>query len=92
MVYSASCELPSDQFSITSGDLDYLVGRHTPAEADAVVIGGNGFRAVGVIAALEETLGRPVVTANQALLWGSLRAAGADPGLISGYGCLFERR
>lgn len=33
---------------------------------------GNGFRAVGAIHALENDLGRPVVTANQALLWAAL--------------------
>ena len=41
------------------------------------MIGGNGFRAVGVISALEAELQRAVVTANQVLLWALLRAAGA---------------
>ncbi len=54
------------------------------------MIGGNGFRAVGAIAVLEEDLGRPVVTANQALLWAALRAADADPSSVSDYGRLFE--
>ena len=47
---------------------------HTPGRAQAVFVGGNGFRSVGVIAALEEELERPVVTANQVLLWGMLQA------------------
>src|SRR5262245_9030968 len=42
-------------------------------EAEAVFIGGNGMRAVGAIQALETRLGRPVLTANQVLLWESLR-------------------
>jgi maleate isomerase len=63
---------------------------HTPADADAVVVGGNGFRAVGAIAALEHTLERPVLTANQALLWAALNAAGADPSAIFGYGRIFQ--
>ena len=74
---------------IRAGDQHGWVAEHAPPEADAIVIAGNGFRAVGAIAALEEDLGRPAVTANQALLWGALRAAGADPGSISGYGRLF---
>ena len=37
-------------------------------------MGGNGFRSVGVIAALEKALARPVLTANQVLLWGMLQA------------------
>ena len=53
-------------------------------------IGGNGFRAVGVIAALESRLPCAVVTANQALLWGALRAAGADPSTVADYGRLFR--
>jgi maleate isomerase len=30
-----------------------------------------------------------VVTANQVLLWAALRAAGADPAQVTGYGRLF---
>ncbi len=92
VVHSAACGLPSDQAGITPADLYDWVREHTPAEADAVVIGGNGFRAVGVINALEEDLERPVVTANQALFWASLRAAGADLGSITAYGRLFDHR
>ncbi|MFD3400224.1 hypothetical protein ACFWUU_06105 [Kribbella sp. NPDC058693] len=64
---------------------------HTSANANAVFIGGNGFRAVGVIAALEEDLRVPVVTANSALLWGLLQAArsAARPSM---YGRLFGMR
>ncbi|HEX2721581.1 MAG TPA: hypothetical protein VHM24_01585 [Gemmatimonadaceae bacterium] len=72
-------------------DLHAWVSEQVSAtDAEAIVIGGNGFRAVGTIAALEDDLGRPVVTANQALLWGALRSAGADPGLVSDYGRLFN--
>jgi maleate isomerase len=90
VVYSAPCGLPSDQTKITPSDLHAWVSEHIPAQAEAVVIGGNGFRAVGVIAALEEDLDRPVVTANQALLWAAMRAAGAAPGAVSDYGRLFD--
>lgn len=90
VVRSAPCGLPSDQAKITPVDLHAWVSEHVPPAAAAIVIGGNGFRAVGAIAALEKDLGRPVVTANQALLWASLRAAGADPGSVSDYGRLFS--
>jgi maleate isomerase len=56
-----------------------------------VFIGGNGFRSVGVIAALEEDLGRPVLTANQVLLWGTRRAATSHT-MPGGYGALFTAR
>jgi maleate isomerase len=90
VVYSAPCGLPSDQAKITPAELHAWVSEHlSTTDADAIVIGGNGFRAVGAIAALEEDLGRPVVTANQALLWAALRVADADPSSVSGYGRLF---
>jgi maleate isomerase len=47
-----------------------------PPSADAVLIGGTGFRCVGIIEALEAALNRPVVTANQASLWRCLRLSG----------------
>jgi maleate isomerase len=89
VVHSAPCELPSNQAKITPADLHAWVVEHVSTDADAIVIGGNGFRAVGAIAALEEDLGRPVVTANQALLWAALRVADADPGSVTDYGRLF---
>jgi maleate isomerase len=89
VAYSASCDLPSDQAKISASGLHAWASEHMPDDAEAVAIGGNGFRAVGAIDALEEDLGRPVVTANQALFWAALRAAGTDPGPVSGYGRLF---
>jgi maleate isomerase len=90
VVYSAPCGLPSAQVKITPADLHAWVSEHvSTTNADAIVIGGNGFRAVGAIAALEEDLGRPMLTANQALLWAALQVADADPGSVSDYGRLF---
>jgi maleate isomerase len=56
---------------------------------DAIVLGGNGFRAVGTIAAVECDLDRRVLTANQALLWAALRAANAEI-RPAGYGRIFH--
>ena len=44
--------------------------------ADAVLIGGGGLRSISAIRALEGTLARPVLTANQVLFWHALRLAG----------------
>jgi maleate isomerase len=87
---SASADLPSDQRAITPEALHAWVMAEAPPEAEAVVIGGNGFRAVGAIETIEADLGVPVVTANQALLWALLRAAGADPVAVGGHGRLFR--
>jgi hypothetical protein len=48
------------------------VRSHGPKSAEAVFIGGNGFRVIGVIKALEETLDRPVLSANQVAFWCAL--------------------
>ena len=91
VVYSSPCELKSDQKKITPSQLHAWVSEQvSPTDAEAIVFGGNGFRVVGAIAALEEDLGRAVVTPNQALLWGALRVSDADPGWVSDYGRLFS--
>jgi len=91
VVRSGPCDLASDQTKITPDGLyGWLVANHRGG-ADAVVIGGNGFRAVGVIEALEAELDCVVLSANQALLWAALCAAGAPPNLVAGYGTLFQR-
>jgi maleate isomerase len=88
VAFHAPCGLPSNQRSINPPEVYDWILLHTPDEAEAVFIGGNGFRTVGVIAALEEDLGRPVLTANQVLLWGMLRAAKSHA-RPDGYGALF---
>ncbi|WP_406366518.1 maleate cis-trans isomerase [Streptomyces sp. NBC_01546] len=87
--YAAPCGLPSGQALIRPDALHDWVAPRVPDEAEAVVVGGNGFRAVGAIEALETTLDRPVLTANQVLLWSALRAAGAPTAGITRYGRLF---
>lgn len=62
---------------------------HTPDEADALVIGGSGFRAIGVVSALEASLDRPVLSANQASFWKALRIAGLNH-RINEYGRIFD--
>jgi maleate isomerase len=86
---ATACELPSDQTAITPDALHRWIVEHAPADADAIVIGGNGLRAVGTIAALEADLRRPVLTANQVLLWSALRAAGAGV-RVDHYGRIFD--
>jgi len=64
---------------------------NVPRDAEAVFIGGNGLRAIGVIQALEEALGRPVLTANQVTFWQALRAVGMTS-KVSQYGRIFAER
>src|SRR6516162_7676544 len=60
-----------------------------PSTTGAVFFGGNGFRAIGMIAALEEELGRPVLTGNQVAFWYALRQAGVHAP-VNGYGRVFK--
>ncbi len=89
VVGAASVDLPSDQRSIAPAPLHAWVMANAPVEAEVVIIGGNGFRAVGVIEVLESDLARPVVTANQALLWACLKQTGSAARVV-GYGRLFR--
>lgn len=69
---------------------DWVVS-HTPENADAAVISGGGFRAIGTIAAIEDELRRPVLSANQAAFWLALRVSGIDD-CLDGYGRIFASR
>ena len=60
-----------------------------PDTADGVLMVGTGLRCVGVIDALEQSLGRPVVSANQASLWRCLRLSGVRTP-VPGYGTLLQ--
>lgn len=59
------------------------------AEAEAMFICCTALRATGIIDELEQRLGKPVVTSNQALLWHTLRLAGWEKPL-AGYGRLTD--
>jgi maleate isomerase len=53
-----------------------LVRRADTADADAVLVSCTNLPTFDVIAPLEQELGKPVITANQATVWAALRAAG----------------
>ena len=89
VVYSGPAGLPSDQQAIQPDQLYNWVRSHVPKNAEAVFIGGNGFRAIGVIKALEDSLDRPVLTANQVAFWCALRLSGARVPIVN-YGRIFE--
>ena len=89
VVSSGPAGLPSDQQAIQPEQLYDWVRSHVPANAEGVFVGGNGFRAVGVIKALEDSLDRPVLTANQVAFWCALRHSGARVP-VTNYGRIFE--
>lgn len=82
-------ELPSGQIDIKPRAVYEWVRAHVPDKAEAVFIGGNGFRAIEAIEALEKALGRPVLTANQVAMWQALEMSGIQIS-VSGYGQILE--
>jgi maleate isomerase len=91
VVSSESADLPNDPRLIEPGAIVEWVSRHLSDDAEAVFIGGTGFRAARAIEALEERLRRPVLESNQVLLWSILATVHADCE-VGGYGRLFDRR
>jgi maleate isomerase len=91
VVSSESAPLSQDPRRIEPAAVYHWTSRHVGDAAEAVFIGGNGFRAAGAIAPLEKAIGRPILTSNQVLLWNLLEQAGARFE-VSGYGRLFRHR
>jgi maleate isomerase len=91
VVSSESATLSQDPRRIEPAAVYDWTSRHVGDAAEAVFIGGNGFRAAGAIAPLEKAIGRPILTSNQVLLWNLLEQAGARFE-VSGYGRLFRHR
>ena len=57
-------------------------------DADAVFLSCGGIRALEVAAEIEQIIGKPVITSNQAQFWSCLRRAGITDKL-TGFGQLF---
>jgi maleate isomerase len=91
VVSSASAELSPEPDRISSADVVAWTARHVSDDAEAVFIGGNGFRAVAAIEQLEASIRRPVLTSNQVLLWNLLARVGASFE-INGFGQLFAHQ
>jgi maleate isomerase len=91
VVSSQSADLPNDPGLIEPGAVVEWISRHLGDEAEAVFIGGTGFRAARAIEALEERVGRPVLESNQVLLWSILSRVDSDIE-VTGYGRLFGQR
>jgi maleate isomerase len=83
--------LPNDPGQIEPAVVVDWVAQHLCHRAEAVFIGGNGFRAARAIHHLERRTGRLVLEANQVLLWSVLENAGS-PMAVRGFGMLFDDR
>jgi maleate isomerase len=82
-------DVPDDPGQIEPAMVVEWVAQHLCHRAEAVFIGGNGFRAARAIHHLEGRTGRLVLEANQVLLWSVLHSVGA-PVAVRGFGRLFD--
>jgi maleate isomerase len=89
-VVSCARVLPLRDFQeVPPAEVHRWAATTVPKEAEAVLIAGNGLRAVGVIDALEDTLSRPVLTANQVTFWRALTRVERWP-QVTQFGRLFR--
>jgi maleate cis-trans isomerase len=66
----------------------YQLGRTVDrASAQAVFLSGTGMPTIPILETLEQDLGKPVISANSAMMWHALRLAGVRHG-VAGYGRL----
>lgn len=91
VVFSTSAGLASDPDRIDPAAVVEWGSRHVPGDAEAIFIGGNGFRAAAAIDPLERRTGRPVLESNQLLLWEILAQTGSTL-QIRGFGRLFAEQ
>jgi maleate isomerase len=86
----AACLAGTDAYCVTPARFwyDLAVSMRDDA-ADAYFLSCANIQAMDVIEELERTLGKPVVTSNQAALWCSLRKAGIDD-VVPGLGMLMR--
>ena len=60
-------------------------------DADAIVLSCTDMRSVEILQRLEDALGKPVITSNQAMLFQALQLAGMDDAL-QGFGAVLARK
>ncbi|WP_232660451.1 maleate cis-trans isomerase family protein [Pseudonocardia sp. TRM90224] len=70
--------------------LDFAAAADHP-DAQALLLPDTALHTVGLLDALEERVGKPVLTANQVSIWQGLRLAG-DTAARPGFGALFAGR
>jgi maleate isomerase len=89
VVEALMADLPNDPDRIEPASVVDWISEHLSPRAEAVVIGGNGFRAARAVHALESRTGRLVLEANQVLLRSVLAGTG-ETIAIDGFGRLLN--
>ena len=74
---------------ISTEEIYRLARKADTKDADAVCLLATDLRSFPILEALEEDLGKPVISTNQAILWKALNFAGI-PSEVPGYGLLLS--
>jgi maleate isomerase len=90
VVQAALAGVPDDPALVEPRHVVDWVSSNVAPEAEAVFLGGNGFRAARAIEALEQRLGCLVLESNQVLLWSALAETCAPPLELFGAGSLLD--
>ncbi len=75
--------------AVEPGEWRRRVSEQDEPASDAAFVSCTAVRVVGAIADIENDIGKPVATSNQAALWHALRMVGVDDA-VPGYGRLLE--
>src|SRR4030095_7591018 len=84
--------IPARDFTeVKPEELYSWIKNNVPRETDLIFIAGNGLRSAAAISKLERELKKPVIAANQVLLWAALRLFSETP-KVKNYGKLFDQK
>jgi maleate isomerase len=76
---------------VTEDEIERMIREVVDEGADAVAIVCTNMRGAAVAARLEAELGSPVYDSVAVTLWKCLGVAGVDPGLVQGWGRVFQQ-
>ena len=89
--YNMGYRLGRDIFSVIPGKTYRICRQAVRADTELLFISCTNLRTIEIIEPLEQDLGIPVITSNQASMWEMLQLAGLSTEQIRGYGSLFQK-
>lgn len=88
-IQGLNLEKDSDMIRVRPDFIAEFAARVDRPDADALFISCGALRSIDVLDALEQKLGKRVISSNQAMMWDVLRRAGVSD-RIAGYGSLLR--
>lgn len=88
-IQGMNIERDSDMVRVSPDFIMEFAQKADRSDADALFISCGALRSLDIVEALEQAVGKPVVTSNQAMIWDTLRLAGITD-KINGYGRLLR--